>query len=145
MTCTISLLLIGVLTLFLDRGTTIVQTQVAFMAIWAFAYQASIGSAGFTLMAEIPTSSLRGVTQSMATMVNGLTNAVWSFALPYMINPDQAAMGGKVAFVFFALLVLADVFVWFYYPETKGRSFEELDALFARGVSPRQFSRTRLQ
>jgi hypothetical protein len=36
------------------------------------------------------------------------------------------------------------VFVWFFYPETKGRSFEELDALFSRGVKPRHFARTQL-
>lgn len=133
------------LSLFLNVSPAIVRAQVAFMAIWAFSYQASIGSAGYTMMAEIPTSSLRGVTQSMATMVNGLSNSVWSFALPYMINPDQAAMGGKVAFVFFALLVLADGFVFWFYPETKGRSFEEIDELFRRGVAPRKFKGTRLQ
>jgi hypothetical protein len=89
------------------------------MATWAFFYQASIGAAGYTLIAEVPTSSLREVTQSLATTTNGLANAVWSFALPYVINPDEANLGGKVAFIFFAILVLADVFVYFYYPETK--------------------------
>ena len=96
-----------------------VLTQVAFMAIWAFTYQGSIGAVGYTMIAEVPTSSLRGVTQSLATMTNGASNAIWSFALPYMINPNEANMGGKVAFIFFALLVLADIFVYFYYPETK--------------------------
>ena len=38
-----------------------------------------------------------------------------------MVNPDEANLGGKIAFVFFALLVFADVFVFFYYPETKVR------------------------
>lgn len=81
----------------------------------------------------------------MATAVNGLANCIWSFSLPYIINPDQANLGGKVAFIFGALLIFADIFVFFYYPELKGRSFEEIDALFARGVKPRHFAKTRLQ
>lgn len=49
------------------------------MAIWSFSYQASIGAAGYSLMAEVPTSSLRGITQSMGTATNGLSGAIWSF------------------------------------------------------------------
>ena len=65
--------------------------------------------------------------------------------LAYIVNPDEANLGGKVAFLFFGLLIFADVFVFFYYPETKGRSFEEIDELFARGIKPRHFGKTRLQ
>ncbi|KAK7182677.1 putative sugar transporter [Paraphaeosphaeria sporulosa] len=142
--CTISLLIIAILALFVNSGRQVVLTQVGFMALWAFMYQASIGSAGYSLVSEVPTSHLRGAVQSMATMVNGASNAVWSLSLPYMINPDRANMGGKVAFIFFTILLCGDVFAFFNYPETKGRSFEEIDALFDRGVSPRHFASTRL-
>ncbi|KAF2449564.1 hypothetical protein P171DRAFT_480643 [Karstenula rhodostoma CBS 690.94] len=110
--------ILGVLALFVNSGRQVVLTQVGFMALWAFMYQASIGSAGYSLVSEVPTSHLRGAVQSMATMVNGASNAVWALSLPYMINPDQANMGG--------------------------RSFEEIDALFDRGVSPRHFASTKL-
>jgi hypothetical protein len=63
----------------------------------------------------------------LGTIVNGLSNCIWSFSMPYMVNPDQANMKGKVAFIFFGILVVCDVFVFFYYPETKvcshGRGF----------------------
>jgi hypothetical protein len=122
-TMTICLLLIGVLTLFADRGSTIIFTQSAFMAIWGFAYQASIGGAGYTLVAETPTSSLRNPIQAMATFTNALFNSMWSFALPYMINPDEANMGGKIAFFYFGLNFVACVVIFFYYPETKVSRF----------------------
>ncbi|KAL6690512.1 general substrate transporter [Trichoderma pleuroticola] len=140
--CTVSLLIIGVLGLFINRSNSYIYAQAAFMALWAFSYQGSMGAAGYTLVAEVPTSSLREPTQSMATMTNGISNSVWSFALPYMINPDQANMGGKIAFIFFGLCLVADVFIYFYYPETKGRSFEEIDDLFERNIPPRHFSKT---
>jgi hypothetical protein len=119
MVCTTSMLLIGVLTQFVTKSASIALAQVSFMAIWAFSYQASIGAAGYTLMSEVPTSSLRGITQSMATAMNGLSGSIWSFCLPYLINPDEAALGGNVAFIFFGLLVFCSTFVFFYYPETK--------------------------
>lgn len=143
--CTISLLIIAILALFVDSGRNVVLTQVGFMAVWAFMYQASIGSVGYTLISEVPTSHLRGAVQSMATMVNGVALAIWSLSLPYMINPDEANMGGKVAFIFFAILLVGDIWAFFTYPETKGRSFEEIDALFDRGVSPRHFASTKLE
>ncbi|KPI37682.1 General alpha-glucoside permease [Cyphellophora attinorum] len=132
-TMTVSFLLIGVLTQFVTRNASIALAQVSFMAIWSFAYQASIGAAGYSLMAE-----------SMGTAMNGLSGAVWSFALPYCINPDEGNLGGNVAFIFMGLMVISTTFVWFYYPETKGRSFEEIDELFRRKVKPRHFHKTQL-
>ncbi|KAL2841030.1 general substrate transporter [Aspergillus pseudoustus] len=143
--CTVSLLLIGALGCFPEKGRPVLLAQVAFMALWGFMYQASIGSIGYTLVAEVPTSSLRNLTQALGTIVNGLSNCIWSFSLPYIINPDQANMGGKVAFVFFGILVPCDLFVFFFYPETKGRTFAEIDELYARGVPARKFAATILE
>ncbi|KAI1870583.1 uncharacterized protein JN550_005126 [Neoarthrinium moseri] len=118
--------------------------QVACMALWSFVYQATIGSAAWPITAENATSRLRAPTQSLATMMNGLSSCIWSFALPYAINPDQGNLGGKIAFVFGAVLIFASVFIFFMYPETKGRTYIEIDQLWSRGISPRHFSRTEL-
>ena len=56
-----------------------------------------------------------------------------------MINPDEGNLGGNIAFIFFALTFLLSIFAFFYYPETAGRSFEEIDELFARKVSLRKW------
>ena len=89
------------------------------MAIWSFAYQGSIGGAGYTMIAEVPTSSLRGPTQAMATVVSGVSFGAWSLVMPYMVNPDEANMGANVAFVHFGLSILSLIFVFFFYPETR--------------------------
>ena len=81
------LFLIGILTQFIDRSNSILLAQVSFMAIWAFTYQATIGSAQFPLMAEIPTSSLRAITISMGTACNGVGIAVWSFGELHESHP----------------------------------------------------------
>ena len=60
--------------------------------------------------------------------------------LPYMFNPNAGNLQGKVAFVFGATSVATCVYTFFYHPETKGRSFEEIDELFIKRVPARQFA-----
>lgn len=133
--CTTALLIIGILSLFISKGSGIIYTQAACMAMWGFAYQGSIGGAGYTLVAEVPTSSLRSHTQSLATVVAGFSFGTWSLVLPYMVNPDEGNMGGKVAFVFFALSVIATIVIFFYYPETKVRRLSTSNNFYMRSIA----------
>ena len=67
-------------------------------------------------------------------MMNGLSSCIWSFATPYAINPDQGNLGGKIAFIFGAVMAVSFVFIWFMVPETKNRTWIEIDELYKRGV-----------
>jgi hypothetical protein len=58
-----------------------------------------------------------------------------------MVNPDRSNLQGKVAFIFAAVLALSTVFIYFFIPETKGKSYEVIDELWMTGVSPRNFGR----
>jgi hypothetical protein len=64
---------------------------------------------------------------------------MWQFTIPYMFNPDQANLGAKIAFIFGAACVLCIVYLFFYQPETAGRSYQELDEMFTKGVPARKF------
>jgi hypothetical protein len=75
-------------------------------------------------------------------MMNGLSSCIWSFSLPYAINPDQGNLGGKIAFIFGAVLAACAVFVFFMVPETKGRTFIEIDELWSRRIPARKFKET---
>lgn len=77
-------------------------------------------------------------------MTNGLASCIWGFSLPYAINPDQGNLGGKIAFVFGATMAVSCVFVYFCVPETKGRTYIEIDELWTRRVPPRRFAGTNL-
>lgn len=141
MLCVI-LFLIGILATVSVNGA--IWGQVACMALWSFVYQGTIGSVAWPIAAENATSRLRAPTQSLATIMNGLSSCIWSFALPYAINPDQGNLGGKIAFVFGAVLVVASAFIYLMYPETKNRTYIEIDELWSRGIAPRHFARTEL-
>lgn len=64
---------------------------------------------------------------------------LWAFTLPLLFNPDKLNLGAKTAFIFGCISILCLVYLWFYQVETAGRSYEELDELFMKGVSVREF------
>ncbi|KAH8666500.1 general substrate transporter [Xylariales sp. PMI_506] len=143
-TATLSVVLFVIGILACISSTNAIWGQVACMAVWSFIYQGTIGSAAWPIAAENASSRLRSPTQALSTAMNGLSSCIWSFALPYAINPDQGNLQGKIAFVFGSVLVLATGFIWYFYPETKGRTYVEIDELWKRGVSPRHFARTKI-
>lgn len=59
--------------------------------------------------------------------------------IPYAINPDQGNLRGKLAFVFLGTALPCCVYAHFCLPEMKGRTFEELDVMFARKVRTKDF------
>lgn len=107
-------------------------------------YQATLGAVAWPIAAEAPTSRLRAPTQALATMTNGFSSAIWAMSLPYALNPDQGNLGGKIAFIFTAVLGLSTIFIFFAVPETKNRSYIEIDELWKQGIPPRKFKETNL-
>lgn len=61
------------------------------------------------------------------------------------MNPDQGNLQGKIGFIYAALLLLSTVFVFFYVPETKGRTYAEIDQLWESGIAPRHWSKHKLE
>jgi MFS transporter, SP family, sugar:H+ symporter len=70
-----------------------------------------------------------------------ITTFVVSFTVPYLLNAPYADLGPKVGFIHDSLTVLSVFVTFFMIPEMKVRSLEEVDELFASGVSLRAFYR----
>jgi hypothetical protein len=95
--------------------------------------------------AEIPSARLRDATYSFGSAFNILVQFVISFCIPYLLYAPYANLGSKVGFIFGSFAVLAILFSYFCVPECKGKSLEEIDELFARGVSLRKFNETTMR
>ena len=78
-------------------------------------------------------------TNDLAVSISVLTTFLVSFTVPYLLNAPYAALGAKVGFIYGSFAALAVVVAYFMIPEMKGRSLEEIDQLFASGVSMRKF------
>lgn len=56
-----------------------------------------------------------------------------------MIAADAANLGVKALYIFAGFLVPTIIALYFFYPETSGRTYQELDELFERKVPARKF------
>ncbi|KAL7418648.1 hypothetical protein Q5752_007107 [Cryptotrichosporon argae] len=108
--------------------------------LYCYLYNVTIGATAYVAMSEVATGRLRQKTAALAYMTQGCFGTMWSFVLPYLFNPSEANLQAKVAFVFGGFSVLCCVYFYYYHPETKNRSYEELDEMFRKGVPAREFS-----
>ncbi|KAJ5758457.1 hypothetical protein N7520_005613 [Penicillium odoratum] len=116
-------------------------TQAAATVIYAFFYFATIGAMAFAILAETSSTSLRASTMSLATATQAVMGIAMNFAIPYMVNPDEANLKGKVGFIFGGLSLIATMWSFFYVPELAGRTFEEIDRMFALRVPIRKMKK----
>ncbi|KAJ0425529.1 maltose permease [Aspergillus carlsbadensis] len=130
------LLLIGIMDVVPTSGAQWVQA--ALTVIYNFVYFATIGSMAYTILGEASSAALRARTAGLAAATQSVLGVAMNFACPYMVNPDEGNLQGKVGFVFGGLCLFATVWSFFYVPELKGRSMVEIDQLFHRGVKPRK-------
>lgn len=78
----------------------IIWAQSTIMVIWNGIYDLTIGPVCFSIICEVSATKVRSRTIAVATAVQALFGIVMTVAIPYMINPDQANMRGKLGFFF---------------------------------------------
>jgi len=140
-TMTIFLLLIGGLGFIGTQNTAATQGITGLLVIWAFIYELSVGPASVVYASEVSDLSLRGYTQPLVTLGHALLGWVFGFFSPYLINPDEAALGAKVGLVFGATCFLSLIWCYMYAGETKGLTNTEITYLFNKKTSYRHFQR----
>lgn len=123
----------------------VIWTQSSLLIIWNFFYNLTIGPVGFTILCEISATRVRGKTIAFATAVQAFVGIGMTIAVPYMINPDQANLRGKMGFFFGGLTLVCLFWAYFRIPETKGRTYEELDIMFERNIPTKEFRTYRLE
>lgn len=133
------MLLIGILDCIPGRPAGVEWAESALMIVWNFAYDLSVGPICFIIISEASATRVRSKSIAVATAAQAVIGIAMTVAIPYMINPDQADMQGKLGFFFGGLGLLCYAWAYVRMPETRGRTYEELDLLFDKGVPARQF------
>jgi hypothetical protein len=64
---------------------------------------------------------------------------MWAFLMPYIFNPNKANLQARTTFIFGGLSVICWTYLYLYHPETKGRSYQELDEMFSKRVPTKEF------
>lgn len=112
-------------------------TGIGLQLIW-WSIGPCIGPA-MSIAGQISEARLRAKSQAVGFAFNYFFSAVWNVVVPYMFNADEGNLGGKMGFIYVATAVISFVIIFFDVPETKGRSFAELDEMFRKKIPARQF------
>lgn len=99
----------------------------SYLCVCSFAI--TIGPVSWTYPAEIFPMKVRAKAVSLATATNWLFN----FALAWAVPPGLATIAWKTYFVFAAFNFAAALHFTFCFPETAGRTLEEIEQVFAQG------------
>lgn len=135
------LYLIGILNVWNSKDS-VGMTQAILTLAWTFCFQLSAGQLGWAIPAEIGSTRLRQKTVCLARNSYYIISVIAGVLQPYFMNPQAWNLRGYTGFIWGSTAML--VFVWSYFrlPETKGRTYEQLDVLFAKKVSARKFATT---
>ncbi|KAI0809740.1 sugar porter family MFS transporter [Xylaria sp. FL0064] len=144
LSCVILMFVIGILDTIPGRPSGVAWAESSLMLVWNGVYDLSIGPITFVILGECSATRVRSKTIAVATAVQAVIGIVMTVAIPYMINPDEANLQGKLGYYFGGLGALCLVWSYFRVPETKGRTYEELDVLFDRKVPAREFKKYRI-
>ncbi|PYH89226.1 maltose permease Mal61 [Aspergillus ellipticus CBS 707.79] len=99
-----------------------------FLELSWFVYGPAIGPA-MAIAGEISAIRLRAKSLAIGFTFNYFFSTVWNVAMPYLYNSNEADLGGLIGWIFAALGAISLVVLFFELPETRGRSFEELDEM----------------
>lgn len=125
----------------LATSTGAAWAQSALLIVFLFVYSPSVAATLYAIVGEVGASEVRGKTVSLARSTAYLVDIVIGVLTPYMINPSAWNWVGKAGFFFGGLSVICAAWTFFRLPETGGRTYEELDILFANKVAARKFAK----
>ncbi|KAH8925506.1 general substrate transporter [Atractiella rhizophila] len=106
------------------------DTLVAFTLIFIAAFAATWGPGAWVLTGEVFPLKLRGRGMSLSAASNWFWNWIIAFIVPYLSDKGYAGLESKITFVWGSLAAAGFVWAWFFVPETRGLTLEELDEMF---------------
>jgi SP family general alpha glucoside:H+ symporter-like MFS transporter len=116
----------------------------AIMIVWAMFYQLTVGTVCYSLVAELSSRRLQIKTVVLGRNLYNVMGILTSVLTPYMLNPGAWNWGNYAGFFWAGCCFLSIIYTFFRLPEPKDRSFAELDLLFEKKISARNFASTRI-
>ncbi|KAE8453309.1 hypothetical protein EG329_011376 [Mollisiaceae sp. DMI_Dod_QoI] len=138
---TITLFVIGFLALAGDKTGTSWAIG-SLLLVYVFFYNSTSGPVSYSLVAELSSTRLRSKTIVLSRVLYNVLCIVNYIVLPYMLNPTAWNWKGKAGFFWGSTCLLCALWSYFYLPETKGRTYSELDILFEQNIAARKFKVT---
>jgi len=105
------------------QGYSLLILLVLYIVFFAF----STGAVIWVLISEVFPASVRGQGQSLGSFTHWFFAALITFVFPIIV--EGSPLGAGHAFAFFSVMMLIQaITVWQFFPETKGKTLEELSS-----------------
>ena len=115
-------------------GSSLKWVAVGSLVTYIICFAMSLGPIGWILVSEVFPLRIRGIAMSVCTVSNFAFNFFVVGSFPVLLH----RIGGAWTFWIFGIVsILCIIFVYFFVPETKGISLEEIESNWRRGVNPR--------
>ncbi|TKA45745.1 hypothetical protein B0A54_03430 [Friedmanniomyces endolithicus] len=137
--CAITMLIVAAVYTAAPNAESTKKLIVGISVVYILSYNGMISSYAWLSGGELPSQHLRSYTFGLAASTGFLGAWLATFTAPYFINPDALNWGPKYGYIWVPPCLLAALWVYFFLPEVKGRSLEEIDELFERRLPARQF------
>lgn len=123
----------------LEESSAQSWTLGSLLILFTAVYDSTIGPICYALVAEIPSTRLRVKTVVLARVAYNICSLITNVLMPKMLNPTAWNWKGKAGFLWAGTCGLC--WIWCYYrlPEPKGLTYMELDILFEKRATARQF------
>ncbi|KAL7778153.1 hypothetical protein CFE70_004829 [Pyrenophora teres f. teres 0-1] len=118
-----------------ETGKVIVGLSV----IYIIGYNGMVAAYAWLTGGEIPSQRLRSYTFGIASAVAFAGAWLATFTAPYFINPDSLNWGPEYGWIWGPSCFIAVIWVYFYLPEIKNRTLEEIDEMFEARLPARKF------
>ncbi|KAJ6467919.1 putative MFS maltose permease [Mycena sanguinolenta] len=114
------------------------------MLVWACIYQCTVGTVCYSLVGELSTRRLSIKTVVLGRNLYNVVGIICSVLTPYMLNPSAWDWSNYTGFFWGGICFGCIIYTYYRVPEPQGRSFAEIDLLFEKGVSARDFAKTKV-
>ncbi|KAJ5745979.1 Maltose permease MAL61 [Penicillium odoratum] len=104
----------------------------------------TIGPIIYTIVTEIPSNFLRTKSVALARAVYNIGVLVYGQLVPHMVQKAAWDWGAKSGFFCGGIMGIGFIWAYFRLPETKNRTFAEMDILFNNKVKAKDFEKTKV-
>ncbi|CAG9980926.1 unnamed protein product [Clonostachys byssicola] len=137
--CGVVLLIVAVLTTTVNPPTAATSNaSLALILIWQVGFGIQSTLVWITTAEAAPTRNRERVLAVAVFIGFGVSLMITSVS-PYIQNEDYGNLGGRIGFIWSSFSFFTVIWVFFFLPEMKGFSLEQLDFLFANKTPTRKF------
>ncbi|KXX82708.1 Hexose transporter 2 [Madurella mycetomatis] len=115
------------------------QAIVGLSVVYIFAFNGMVVTYAWISGGELPSQRLRSYTFGFATAIGFLAAWLTTFTAPYFINPESLNWGPKYGYIWTPSCWISALWIYFFLPEVKGRTLEEIDEMFEARLPARMF------